>query len=112
LGLDEGGTKVSEIVRDVIERYEQRMPGAGHARQQDAQYAHQWRWMQSMLTVADMAMEDEGVPEDVRARVIRTVVYGGPDVADAELRMELNEAAVKRLAEQPPWLVVPDDLRR
>jgi hypothetical protein len=56
-------------------------------------------------------MEDEGVPEHVRARVIRTVVYGGPDVADAELRLELNQAAVKRLAEQSPQFVLPDDFR-
>lgn len=99
---------MSELVEDVIRRYEERMPGASRARHLDPLYHHQVAWMRSMLRLADIAMEDEGMPSETRARVIRTVVYGGPNPEDSELRVELNEELVKRLAEQGPAVLLPD----
>lgn len=68
----------------VISRYLRRMPGAKEAHALDPQYHAQISLLRRMLSVADMVMEDEGVPEEIRLRVIRTIMYGSPDEGAAE----------------------------
>lgn len=89
-----------DYIRQARERWARRMPGATHVQHYDAVTHFQTHYIDTMLTLADMAMEDEGIPEHVRQRVIRTVVYGSPNPADAELRITQHEQDVARLLEQ------------
>jgi hypothetical protein len=78
---------VSEFVKGARERYQLNMPGAHDAWLNDPSHHYLVTWLDTMLTAVDMVLEDEGVSEEVRARAIRTVVYGGPNPADAEQRI-------------------------
>ena len=78
---------MSDTVRSARERYQQNMPGAHEAWLNDPTHHYLVTWMDAILTAADLVMEDEGVPEETRRRVIRTVVYGGPSPADSEQRI-------------------------
>jgi hypothetical protein len=78
-------------VDDLIDRWLSRIPQAAKAYHQDAYYHAQMVWMRRMLTTMDMAMEDEGVPEVIRQRVVRVVIFGGPDEVAALARMEKAE---------------------
>lgn len=99
---------MSRIVREAIERYEKRMPGASRARVRDPHFGYQTTWLRHMLDLADMAMEDEGVPEEVRAKVVRGVLYGYPNPADAELRVQQQELLTEALKAQTTMIVMPD----
>ena len=86
-------------VDELISRYLARMPDAPHANAKDAQYHAEIARLRKLLTLLDMAMEDEEIPEDKRVRIIRCVIYGGPDEAAALERMqrlELDIQAVMR----------------
>jgi len=89
-------------VDDLIDRWLSRIPEAAKAYHQDAYYHSQMVWMRRMLTTMDMAMEDEGVPEVIRQRVVRVVIFGGPDEVQALARMEK--------AEHPLYLIQPDEV--
>lgn len=89
------------LVQDAIDRYRSRMPGAREAQLNDPQYAHNTAWLQRMLEIADMAMEDEQIPEQSRARVIRTILYGSPDETEALTRIEERAAYIEALASKP-----------
>jgi hypothetical protein len=92
---------VSSLTWEEAERYRCRMAGAGKASATDPMYQFQTTWLRSMLDLADMVMEDEGVPSEVRRKVVRGVLYGSPNVADAELRVEQREVTVRHLRETP-----------
>lgn len=101
---------MSRIAWEEEERYRRRMPGAAKAAATDPMYHFQTTWLRSMLDLADMVMEDEGVPPEVRRKVVRGLLYGSPNVADAELRVEQREVMVRHLLETPVMLTVPADL--
>jgi len=101
---------MSRLAWEEAERYQRRMSGAGKAASTDPMYQFQTTWLRSMLDLADMVMEDEGVPPDVRRRVVRGVLYGSPNVADAELRVQQHEVMVQHLSETPATLTVPAGL--
>jgi len=89
-------------VDDLIDRWLTRIPEAAKAYHQDPYYHAQMVWMRRMLTTMDMAMEDEGVPETIRQRVVRVVIFGGPDEVAALVRMEK--------AEHTRYLIQSDDV--
>ncbi len=60
----------------------------------DALYSAQMRWLRAALILVDGVMDDEGIPAEVRERVVRCVLYGSPDPADAVLRMDAAAATV------------------
>lgn len=95
-------------VRNAIDRYLSRIPGADSARTFDPVYAAQMTYLQRVLETVDMAMEDEGVPESTRVRVIRTVVYGAPDEYAAHERMARTEE-LKEWAMRVPGPLPPSD---
>lgn len=98
-------------MREAVDRYRSRIVGARTAAAFDPQYAAQFAFMQRLLDVVDMAMEDEGIPEQSRVRVVRTVVYGSPNEWDAHERMQHHEDDIKRAMRDigpRAWLIGPD----
>lgn len=89
---------MSDYLRQARERWADRMPGAHHAYMNDPTTHYQVQLMDAILATVDMAMEDEGVPEDARQRIIRTVVYGSPNPADAEVRIAQQKEAERQMA--------------
>lgn len=97
---------MTPIVREAINRYARRMGIIERATEaQDPIYHFQWEHLRRVLETADMAMEDEGIAEESRSRVIRTILYGAPDEADVERRIQEREQMVKLLADtRTPFL--------
>lgn len=83
------------MARDVMDAYEERVPGARDARLADAasQYAH--HLAVHLLDVAAAAMQDEGIAPDARHRVLTAIVYGGSNPADVGARMEQDARLVE-----------------
>jgi hypothetical protein len=91
----------------VVHRYRARVDDDRAART-DPQYNAQWRWMVRMLETADMAMEDEGIDPRSRERVIRTILYGAPDPAEADRRIDEHLRLVEEMRTRPLGpIVVP-----
>ena len=107
---------MSRLVDDAISRYEQRRPKAAAAYDLDPTHHALAKWMESVLHLVDMVLEDEDVPVDTRRNVARCILYGSPNPADAELRMEQQEqirdvlkyASPTILLQMPEGLAVPD----
>lgn len=95
---------MTNYIRQARERWSRRIPGADRIRLSDPIAHFQTHYIDTMLTLADMAMEDEGIPEETRQRVIRTVVYGSPNPADVELRIAQHEENMARILNAPPLL--------
>lgn len=90
----------SMFIQDALRRYHFRVQG-GRAHNQDTQHYMQWRWIESMLNVVDMVLEDNDIPEDVRRRVTTQIIYGGPDPSQAEERVAAREREIKDLMARP-----------
>ncbi|WP_055588658.1 hypothetical protein [Peterkaempfera griseoplana] len=88
-------------VDGIINRYLDHMPGASGAYLQDPAYHRDVVFLRRALALADLAMEDQGVPAESRARVIRTVVCGSPNEDEANARIEQHLADVKRATQGP-----------
>jgi hypothetical protein len=54
----------------------------------DGAQQYQYTVLRDMVMRLEVIMEDEGVPHEVTARVIRCLIYGAPGDADAVLRVE------------------------
>lgn len=75
-------------VREAFDRYLQRFPTMAEARFYDPTSAALLKQMERMLIIIDCAMQDEGLDPVARRRVISAALFGGPDQAAAERRME------------------------
>lgn len=97
---------VDRLVRDHMRRD----PNAEHAFLNDPVYSAQVRFLRSMLRLVDEVLNHEGVPAPVRMRVVRAVLYGSPDGADAIVRINDREAAALQLARVagPPGVPLND----
>ncbi|GAA4439502.1 hypothetical protein [Phytohabitans houttuyneae] len=82
---------MSRVVAEQFQRYVDRMPGARAAYVHDATYAAQMKFIRRMLYTVDLALETEGVAEDVRQRVTRMVLFGSPDPDAADDRAREHE---------------------
>ena len=98
---------MTSIVQHAIDRYESRMPNAREARLTDPHYAYQAQVLRETLEIADMAMEDEGIPESSRRRVVSTILYGGPSEADAILREHQQAQFRRAMFATPPSMTFP-----
>jgi hypothetical protein len=97
------------VVAAAVDRYRRRIDG-DRADRDDPQYHWQWRWLVNMLEVVDMAMEDEGIDERSRERVIRTILYGAPDPIEADRRIDEQRRMVDEMRSRPLGpIVVPTD---
>lgn len=94
-------------IDSLIDRWLARIPDADKAYMRDPQYHMQVRWMRRTFTALDLAMEDEGIPEQVRDRILRTLIHGAPDESEALQRMEGLRFQAEKLAAAPlvpePW---------
>ncbi|HMH59023.1 MAG TPA: hypothetical protein VK537_07565 [Galbitalea sp.] len=67
----------------------------------DATY--QWQLTQVIETSTRLAaiLDDEGIPDETAARIIRSVLYGAPSVVEAEQRMKHMDL-LRKMFETPP----------
>jgi hypothetical protein len=96
---------MSNVVNRCFGRYQERL-GGRRAYLEDPQHHWQMTWLRRMLDVIDMAMEDEGVDERSRERVIRTVLYGAPDPGEAERRIDEQQKQIELLMTAPVGPIV------
>jgi len=75
--------------------------GLKPASQLDATY--QWELAHVAETSTRLAaiLDDEGIPDETATRIIRSVMYGAPSVAEAEQRMKHMDL-LRKLFETPP----------
>lgn len=92
---------MSENVDRLMDRWLNRIPDARRAYSNDPQYHAQIAWMRRAFAAFDLAMEDEGIPEQVRERILRTLLHGGPSEAEALQRMEALRSQVENLSAAP-----------
>ena len=93
---------MSRLVDDAIAHYERRRPKAAAAYDLDSTHNALTKWMESVLYLVDMVLEDEEVPVGTRRNVARCILYGSPNPADAQLRMEQVELMQNALKMGPP----------
>ena len=89
-----------QLVDSYLQRTGQPRPGT-----LDAAYSYQWTVLRDMLARLEVILDDEGVPREVACRVLRCLVYGAPSAADAEKRMEQQQAMTGLMARVPPMPV-------
>lgn len=97
---------MSRIVDDAIARYEQRRPKAAAANNLDPTYSALAKYVESILHLVDMVLEDEDIPVDTRRNVVRCILYGSPNPVDAEMRMENLAALREHLGSKAPSVVM------
>lgn len=93
---------MTRLVDEVLSAYFRRYGDAEKAYQQDPLTHAHVQWLNRTITMMDIAMADEGVPEETRRRVLRMVVYGSAGDPNAALdRMADREEQIMRLSAQP-----------
>lgn len=89
------------VVNDWLRRY----PGADEAALTDGMYRWQLNILRSVLSLTDMALEDEGVPAEVRERVLRACMLGSaPQPVEAQERRRAEMERLEQLRTPPPNL--------
>jgi len=87
------------VVDQVIADYLARWPGAEFAHARDTLYRREVTLLRSALTLVDLGMEDEGIPEEVRVRVVRGALRGAiGDPAEAGERIDSRAALADAMA--------------
>lgn len=94
-------------VDDEVRRFVGERPPAAWAWMRDPQYHAQMALLRNFVKLMEEALQAEGIPENMRLRVVRTTLFGAPDPYDAIARVHRHEAQV-RLAMHAPvdtsWL--------
>lgn len=72
----------------------------------DVAYSLQVNLLREMLAMLETILEQEGVPWETATRVIRSVLYGTPSVAEGQYRRHLQTQMADLLATQTPPPVV------
>lgn len=70
---------MSEFTDDTLGRYLNQQPGMREALLHDPMQHAQAQSLRQTLAAVERAMTDEGMPDDVRRRVINRVVWGEPE---------------------------------
>ncbi|MEK6443596.1 hypothetical protein [Pseudonocardia sp. T1-2H] len=90
---------MSQRVKEIVDGYLRRYPGARQANHEDAEFAMTTKLLFRILSMVDIAMDDEGVPAETRDRVLRMAMYGSvEDPVAADRRRALREERVQLLA--------------
>lgn len=80
---------MSEFINDTLGRYLDQQPGMRQALLTDPLQKAQAEALRQTLTMVERALTDEGVPDEVRHRVINRVVWGEPEGhVDVHARMD------------------------
>lgn len=100
----------------ILGRFQSEIPNAHRARVNDTRYQDHVELMRRLLAIADLEMENQGVPESARQTVLRAIVYGGLDPAEAIRRIEqmqvMTEAIEKGAFSRHAIQVLPGDKPR
>ncbi|MEW2420455.1 hypothetical protein AB0911_07915 [Streptomyces nigra] len=70
---------MSEFTDDTVNRYLSQQPGMREALLSDPVQHMQAEALRQTLGMVERALTDEGVPDDVRRRVVNRVVWGEPE---------------------------------
>lgn len=89
-------------VDDLINRWLGAISNARTAYQQDPQFHADMRRMRRLLETMELAMTDENIADDVRRRILRAVVFGGPDETAAIQRINEREELIKAVSVTTP----------
>lgn len=80
-----------------------RRTGAVEMYQREARHHFQLDLMRDLMIRLEVILEDEEIAPEKRERILRSVIYGAPTVAEAEQRIRDNEEKL-RLAS---WIAEP-----
>lgn len=100
---------MSDLVDDLIDGYLDRMSRAAEAYRNEPWYHAQVTWMRRTLGLADMAMQDRGVPEEDRKYVLTVAVYGSPDEDTAMAKIEERKRLIEESMRRPPKMTIPEE---
>lgn len=96
------------LVDQEIHRFHDQMASEGTylAFSHDPVYAAEWHRFRHLLILMDSAMDDAGLMGDTRRGIIRHVLFGSPNEADAIQRLQDTETALKQLTlfDWPPYV--------
>jgi hypothetical protein len=81
---------MSREVDEIIARFLDRMPGAANSYYHDPTYHAQFTFMKRVLYSVDMAMEDEGVDQEIRNRIMRSVLFATPEPDERLIQISKN----------------------
>ncbi|HEY6114639.1 MAG TPA: hypothetical protein VI172_01660 [Candidatus Dormibacteraeota bacterium] len=96
---------MSETTDRVLGRYLDQQPGMREALLNDPVQHAQTELMRRTLDAVDRAMADEGVPDDVRRRVVNRVVWGEPEgLVDVHAQIDWARQQVAAAYDLPPDL--------
>lgn len=84
-------------VNQAIGDWTQRFPETVETSLHDAVLNNQLTFIRHMLRLADMIMDDEGVAPEVRAKVVRGILYGSPSPSEAQIRIEDAKREIHRI---------------
>jgi hypothetical protein len=70
---------MSEITDDLLGRYLDQQPGMRQALLEDPVQHAQTELMRRTLAAVERGMADEGIPPEVRRRVVNRIVWGEPE---------------------------------
>ena len=91
----------------LFERY---MKRTGHwNRPVDGVLQFQHTYILDVLRRLEVILDDEGVSPETATRVMRGVLYGAPGEAEAELRIQQQEAMIREMSKQSPPRLVRDE---
>lgn len=116
--MDDPEIRRREMHRRVNTRYLD-TPGDKWANNMDAFHHDQIGHLRQFIGATDEAMEAEGIPADVRDRVIYRLLYDeapaaldAPDWQDAQRRATERDAKIYRLMREPGPSMMPADAMR
>lgn len=89
------------VADETLDHYMERTSSARVAALDDPLYAAHLTWTRMALSLADQAMEHEGIPEATRRRVVRAIVFGSFDEDEAVRRIEDQAARIRKMELMP-----------
>jgi hypothetical protein len=104
---------MSEFTDDALARYLNQQPGMREALHNDPVQHAQTEMVRQSLAAAERAMADEGIPEEVRRRVINRIVWGEPEGrVDMHAQMDRVRKQIADAYDLPPdltraWDAIP-----
>lgn len=88
-------------VDDEVRRFVGERPPAAWAWMRDPEYHAQMTLLRNFVKLMEAALQAEGIPENMRLRVVRTTLFGAPDPYEAIARVFQHEAEIQRLMKAP-----------
>ncbi|MFF7881021.1 hypothetical protein ACH40F_07915 [Streptomyces sp. NPDC020794] len=95
---------MSESTDDLLGRYLDQQPGMRQALLEDPVQHAQAEMMRQLLNHAERAMADEGIPPEVRRRVVNRIVWGEPE-GYVDVRARVREQVLAAAYDLPAELV-------